>query len=225
MLLCDYLQGNNMSDFPETSHSLIERVHDSANGAAWAEFLGIYQPVVYRMARRRGLQDADALDVVQQVFASIARSIDTWKGGEHRPPFRAWLTTVARNAITNALTRRPRDRAAGSTSVIHQLNSVPAPEETTSEIIREARREMVHWAAQQIREEYTEQTWEIFWKTSIDGIAAAEVSESTGRSVGAIYVARHRVLVRLKEKVAELSQHWDTSDLNANDEFRGGNLK
>ena len=49
-----------MSDFPETSHSLIERVHDSANGAAWAEFPGIYQPVVYRMARRRGLQDADS---------------------------------------------------------------------------------------------------------------------------------------------------------------------
>lgn len=214
-----------MPDFPETSHSLIERVHDSANGAAWAEFLGIYQPVVYRMARRRGLQDADALEVVQHVFASIARSIDTWKGGDDRPPFRAWLTTVARNAITNALARRPRDRAAGSTSVAEQLNKLPAPEETTSEIIREARHEIVHWAAQQIRSEFTEQTWDIFWKTSIDGVAVAEVSASTGRSVGAIYVARHRVLTRLKEKVAEVSQHWDASDASKDNESLDGKTK
>lgn len=214
-----------MPEFPETSHSLIARVHDVANGAAWAEFLGIYQPVVYRMARRRGLQDADAQDVVQQVFASIARSIDTWTSGADRPPFRAWLTTVARNAITNALTRRPRDRAAGATSVVERLNAVPAPEETTSEIIRESRREIVHWAAKQIRSEFTEQTWDIFWKTSIDGAAVAEVAASTGRSVGAIYVARHRVLTRLKEKVAEVSQHWDVSELDKDNKDTDGTSK
>ena len=214
-----------MSEFPETSHSLIERVHDPANGAAWAEFLGIYHPVVYRMARRRGLQDADAQDVVQQVFAAIARSIDTWQSGTDRPPFRAWLTTVARNAITNALTRRPRDRAAGSTSVVQQLHEIPASEDTTSEIIRESRREIVYWAAKQIRKEFTEQTWEIFWKTSIDGIAVAEVSASTGRSVGAIYVARHRVLTRLKEKVAEVSQHWDASELDDDNKGTDGTSK
>ena len=214
-----------MPEFPETSHSLIERVHDPANGAAWAEFLGIYQPVVYRMARRRGLQDADAQDVVQQVFASIARSIDTWTGGADRPPFRAWLTTVARNAITNALTRRPRDRAAGSTSVVQRLNEVPVPEETISEIIREAQREIVHWAAKQIRPEFTEQTWNIFWKTSIDGVAIEDVAALTGRSVGAIYVARHRVLTRLKEKVAEVSQHWDAADADENNKATDGTSK
>ena len=214
-----------MPEFPETSHSLIERVQDPANGAAWAEFLGIYQPVVYRMARRRGLQDADAQNVVQQVFASIARSIDTWEAETERPPFRAWLTTVARNAITNALTRKPRDRAVGSTSVVQQLHELPAPEETTSEVIREARREMIHWAAQQIHPEFTEQTWDIFWKTSIDGIAVTEVSASTGRSVGAIYVARHRVLTRLKEKVAEVSQHWGDSDLGESIESSCGTSK
>ena len=198
-----------MSDFPETSYSLIERVHDLADEASWVEFLGIYQPVVYRMARRRGLQDADAQDVIQQVFVAIARSIEGWRAGKDRPPFRAWLTTVARNAITNALARKPRDRGAGSTSVVNQLHAESAPEDTTSEIVQETRREMVHWASEQIRSEFTEQTWEIFWKTSIEGIAAAEVASSTGRSVGAVYVARHRVLARLKEKVAEVSQHWD----------------
>ena len=52
-----------MSDFPDTSQSLIARVKDLADGAAWTEFLGIYRPVVYRMACRRGMQDADVQDV------------------------------------------------------------------------------------------------------------------------------------------------------------------
>lgn len=52
-----------MAEFPETSLSLIDRLQDAANDEAWKEFLQIYQPVVYRMARLRRLQDADALDV------------------------------------------------------------------------------------------------------------------------------------------------------------------
>lgn len=106
-----------MPEFPNTSHSLIARVKDQGDGAAWAEFLGIYQPVVFRMARRRGLQVADAQDVMQQVFLSISKSIDGWVPGDLQPPFRAWLTTIALNAITKALTRRPRDAATGSTSI------------------------------------------------------------------------------------------------------------
>ena len=211
-----------MSDFPETSYSLIERVHDLADEASWVEFLGIYQPVVFRMARRRGLQDADAQDVIQQVFVSIAKSIDGWKFEPDRPPFRAWLTTVSRNAITNALARKPRDRGAGSTSVVNQLHAQSAPEDTTSEIIKETRRELVHWATEQIRSEFTEQTWEIFWKTSIEGVTAADVASSTGRSVGAVYVTRHRVLTRLKEKVAEVSRHWDDSGFIEHEPTRDG---
>ena len=76
-----------MPEFPETNHSLIARVKNLADGASWVEFLGIYQPVVFRMARRRGLQDADAQDVIQQVFLSISRSIDGWTAGDDQPPF------------------------------------------------------------------------------------------------------------------------------------------
>ncbi len=92
-----------MSDFPETSHSLIARVKDLADGTAWTEFLGIYRPVVYRLGRKRGMQDADAQDVTQRVFLSVSQAIDGWEPGPNGPPFRAWLVTVTRNAITIAL--------------------------------------------------------------------------------------------------------------------------
>ena len=198
-----------MPEFPETDHSLIDRAKDTADGASWLEFVGIYQPVVYRLARRRGLQDADSQDIVQQVFASIARSLDGWKPAEDRPPFRAWLTTIARNAITTALTRRRPDQGSGSSSVAEALGKLPSKEQTDAELFAEAKQEMVRWAAEQIRSEFTVQSWDIFWKTAMLEVSVAEVSKSSGRSIGAIYVTRHRVLSRLKEKIAEVSNHWE----------------
>ncbi len=204
-----------MPEFPETSHSLIARAKDLGDGAAWTEFLGIYQPVVFRMARRRGLQDADAQDVMQHVFLSISKSIEGWTPGDLQPPFRAWLTTIARNAITKALTRRPRDAATGSTSMAELLDAQPDPQETTSEILAEARKELIRWATEQIRSEFSEATWNVFWRTAIEGVPIAEVAKSTGRSAGAVYVARYRVIARLKEKVLEVSQLWDLQEIES----------
>ena len=201
-----------MSDFPETNHSLIARVQDLGDGASWTEFLGIYQPVVYRMARRRHLQEADAHDVVQQVFLSISRSIERWEAGDGQPPFRAWLTTIARNAITKALARRPRDQATGTTSAADILENEPAVEATASEILAEARQEIIRWATEQIRSEFSEEIWQIFQQTAIHGVPIADVAKSSGRSTGSIYVARFRIIARLKEKIQEVSQHWDLEE-------------
>ena len=200
-----------MPDFPETDHSLIDRVKDMSDGASWLEFMGIYQPVVYRLARRRGMQDADAQDVAQQVFSSIARSLEGWMPGKDQPPFRAWLSTIARNAITTALTRRRPDQGTGSSSVADAMDRLPSAGQTDAELIMEARRAIVRWASEQIRPEFSELTWDIFWKTAMQDVSVAEVSKSSGRSIGAIYVSRHRVLARLKEKIAEVSNHWEPS--------------
>jgi len=199
-----------MPEFPETSESLIARVKDLADGTAWTEFLEIYQPVVYRMAKRRGMQDADAQDVAQRVFIAISQAIGDWEPGLDRPPFRAWLVTITRNAVTKALTRRRPDCGAGSSSVMELLNAVQADDqETTAELMRESRREAMRWAADQIRPEFSEATWRLFWETAIEGRQPGEVAAAAGRSPGAVYMARFRVSRRLKEKVLELSQHWE----------------
>ncbi len=95
-----------MNEWPETSESLILRMKDPADAAAWSVFLAIYRPVVYRLARSRGLQDADADDLAQQVFVSISRSVASWAPAADGPPFRAWLYRIAHNEILKAITRR-----------------------------------------------------------------------------------------------------------------------
>ncbi len=91
---------------PETRASLILRLPDAADVGAWDEFVSIYGPVVWRLAVRQGMQPADADNLVQEVFASVAGSVFEWIDREDRGSFRAWLMRIARNQAVNMLTRR-----------------------------------------------------------------------------------------------------------------------
>lgn len=198
-----------MNDWPETSESLILRVKDSADSAAWSAFVAIYRPVVYRMARSRGLQDADAEDLAQQVFVSIARSVEGWILREDGPPFRAWLYRIAHNEILKSITRRKPDAATGSSSVQEMLREVPHPHSDASvELLREGRRQAFCWASNVIRSEFSTATWTMFWQSTVEELSVDEVAKANGRSTGAVYLARYRVMKRLKETIDEISDLW-----------------
>ena len=196
-------------DFPDTRQSLIARIQDHADESAWTEFLGVYRPIIYRMVRRRGMQDADADDVVQRVFMAVAKAVNRWQPGKDRPPFRAWLITITRNAITKALARQRPDRGAGSTSILEMLRAKPAEDDAVAELRRESRQEVIRWAADQIRPEFSPVTWNLFWQTAVEGRLVSEVAADTGRSSGAVYMARFHVSRRLKEKILTMSEHWE----------------
>jgi RNA polymerase sigma-70 factor, ECF subfamily len=195
-----------MNDWPETNESLILRVKDPADAAAWSAFLAIYRPVIYRLARSRGLQDADA---DERVFVSIARSVESWAPAVDRPPFRAWLYRIAHNEILKAITRRKPDAAAGSSSVQEMLHAVPQHDSDASvELMREGRMEAFRWASDAIRHEFTAATWTMFWQSTIEEQTVEDVARTHGRSSGAVYLARYRVMKRLKEKIDEVSDIW-----------------
>ncbi|MCA9060922.1 MAG: sigma-70 family RNA polymerase sigma factor [Planctomycetaceae bacterium] len=201
-----------MIEFPQTSETLINGVRNSDDGVSWAEFIRIYEPVVFRMARRRGIQEADTQDIIQHVFLSVFRSLDKWQHRPDGPPFRAWLSTIARNAITNSLVRRSPDRGSGSTSVLERLTNISDNCDTDAEVARETQQECVLRAVELIRHEFSDEVWLSFERTAVAGETVAEVARSQGRTAGSIYVARFRVIARLKEKVQELSLTWNPGE-------------
>ncbi len=193
-----------MNESPATRCSLIVKLRDPADSTAWSEFVAIYEPLVYRLGRIKGLQDADSRDLCQEVFQAVARSIDRWEPG--RGSFRGWLSRIARNLLINFLTRRQHHaRASGATSVQDLLEAQPALDPSATALFEaEHERRLFRWAADEIRGEFTPATWQAFWQTALEGRPPAEVATELGLSVGALYVGRSRVLARLKRRIKQL---------------------
>jgi RNA polymerase sigma-70 factor (ECF subfamily) len=193
-----------MPDSPTTRPSLLVRLRDSRDGAAWQEFVDLYAPLVYSWARRKGLQDADAADVTQEVFRSMAGAVAKLEYDASRGAFRGWLFTVTRNKIRDFLaSRQARERGSGATTMMQFLEARPEDvEENAWEV--EYQQRVFAWAAERVRGQFEEHTWQAFWLAAVERKSGEEVAKVLGVSVGAVYVAKNRVLNRLRQEVQEM---------------------
>lgn len=187
---------------PETRASLILRLQDPDDIAAWDEFAAIYAPVVFRSARRLGLQDADADDVVQEVLSAVARSVKDWIARDDRGAFRSWLYRIARNIAIDFLTRRRhRPWSAGGDEAAGVLNEVEATANVSSQFDIEVRREIFTRASEMVRSRVNDKTWQAFHRTAVLGQPIDTVAAQLGVSVGSVYIARSRMMKQLRNAV------------------------
>lgn len=209
-----------MDETPGTRQSLIVRLRDPANSAAWGEFVALYEPLIYRLARGKGLQDADAQDLCQEVFRAVARAVDRWDPA--RGSFRAWLSRITRNLLINFLTRgQHRARGSGNTSMQQLLEAQPANDPSATAIFEaEYERRVFQLAAEEIRCQFADATWQAFWRTAVEGRSAADVGKELELSAGAVYVARSRVLARLKRRIEEMEVEESASNGEVQHDYR-----
>ena len=119
-----------MSNPPTTRYSLLVRLCQPADEHAWQEFVEIYEPFVYRLARRRGFQHADAADLCQEVFQATSRAIERWHARTDRGTFRAWLFRIARNIMINAVRFRQRHpTGVGGSEIWRLIDQQPADDD------------------------------------------------------------------------------------------------
>ena len=198
---------------PQTRESLLIRVRDADDVGAWQQFVSIYRPMIYRIARRRGLQDSDAEDLSQRVLLSVARAIGTWQKDPERGNFRGWLTRVARNAIVNFATRKPRELAIGGSEFLETVQKLPSDSDEIEDLIRqEHSRSRLRLAAEMVKSSVSEQTWSAFWRTTIDGESIRDVAQQLEMTLGAVYGARGRVMKQLQRVFAQLPNGHRDSD-------------
>jgi RNA polymerase sigma factor (sigma-70 family) len=189
-------------DSPLTRASLLVRLRDGSDDGAWQSFMQLYGPVVYGFARRRGLQDADAADLMQEVMRSVSAAIGQLDYDRQRGTFRGWLFTITRNKVFNFLSaRRTRPQGSGDSSTNQLLAAQPDESDGTDVWELEYQRRLAALAMERVKVEFQENTWRAFWLTAVEGLAAADAAKQVGVSPGAIYVAKSRVLARLKEEV------------------------
>ncbi len=195
-----------MDNIPKTRLSLLVGIRDSGNEPAWREFVEIYEPLVYRLARKKGFQDADAREVTQEVFVAVSSAIDGWDPDPVKGSFRGWLFRISRNLMINFLAqKRRRPAACGDSGVRLLLETHPDQNGQQSALFdHEYRRRTFHWAAERVRGQFEDKTWRAFWLSSVEGQPIKMVAESLGLSAGAVYVARSRVMSRLRQTVQGL---------------------
>jgi RNA polymerase sigma-70 factor (ECF subfamily) len=178
------------------------------------------------LARHKGLQDADARDLCQDVFRAVAKAIERWDPDPAKGRFRAWLFRIARNLLVNFLAGQRRYvRGSGSTSVQEMLEAQPATDaHAEAEFRAEFQRRAFRWAAEQVKNEFAPSTWQAFWKTGVENQPIPLVAKELHLSVGAVYIARSRVLARLRARVEELTEDTGLNLGGASDDVASGEM-
>jgi RNA polymerase sigma-70 factor (ECF subfamily) len=173
---------------------------------AWSRLVHTFGPIVYRWCRSSGVAEADAPDLVQEVFASVARGIPSFQRQKDQGSFRSWLATITRNRVRDHFRRKSRrQQAEGGTDALERLYRQADSLESTISTDAIAN-PLVQRVLEAVRGEFENRTWTAFLKTTVDGQPASQVAEQLEMSVAGVYQARSRVLRRLRQRIAELPE-------------------
>jgi RNA polymerase sigma factor (sigma-70 family) len=193
----------------QTRPSLLVRLRDGGNAGAWRTFVDIYAPLVYGFARRQGLQDADAADVTQDVMVEVARSIRSFEYRPERGRFRDWLLLITRRRLVRFFNRRARRVDAPDQAEVVE----PAVDQTPDPAWLEAfNNRILESAMTRIRPHFEPWTWRAFECVWLENKTAAETAELLSIRIHAVYVAKSRVLKRLKEEVRDIVEDFTWLD-------------
>jgi len=184
-----------------TRVSLLQQLRSKQDSFAWSKFVELYTPLVHRWVGTLGIGEPDRSDVVQEVFMVLLGKLSTF----HYDPaksFRAWLRTVTINKSRDLLRKAKR---------VHEplfLDRIEAAMDDQSDLLtqREYRDYLAAAALRLMQRHFSETTWQACWEHVGQGRPAREVADELGISTNAVYLARGRVLSRLKQ---ELDGLWE----------------
>jgi RNA polymerase sigma-70 factor (ECF subfamily) len=178
-----------------TSSSLLERLRQPADQAAWERFVELYTPLLYYWARRMALQQHDAADLVQEVFAILVQKLPKFRYDRDKS-FRSWLRTVTMNKWREKC-RHAEPAGDGSLGGL-------ADGDSADEVWNAEYQQVVMRRALEIMQaDFQPATWKACWALVVEGRSAAEASKELGLTENAVYLAKNRVLRRLRAELGE----------------------
>ncbi len=188
---------------PQTHPSLLIRIRDPQDGEAWEAFVNTYVPMIYRYARRMGLQDADAADISQEVLTEVARCIRSFEYQPDRGRFRDWLGLLVRRRLARFLKKKGRE---GSETTTEEEAETPEPCSADAEWSEEFNARILAAALERARPHFEPSTWRAFEGVWVENRRAGEVAAELKLPIEGVYTAKSRVLKRLEEEVRILAE-------------------
>ena len=193
---------------PQTSLSLLARIQAvQPDAAAWDRFVTLYRDLVLGWCRQSGLQESDAEDVTQEVFRSVHKAVARFRRDQPGDSLRGWLRQIAKNAICTWARQSAREvRGEGGSDARARLQAVPevALGDVDEERDREEERELIRRALTGLLDGFKSQTRDAFWRVVVEGRRPAEVAQELGVKEHVVYLAKSRVLKRLRAEYGDL---------------------
>ena len=182
-----------------TRASLLERLHDAEDPMAWNDFFERYRPLVFSVARQRGCSPHTAEEVVQDVMLAVFERGAVFRHDPSRGRFRDWLGGVVRRKVA-ARRRSPSERFRGqSESAIHLPELEAAGDEPDAAWEAAFERAALAFLLDVVRREMSPRVFQAFELFTLEECSGAEVARITGLTRNAVYLARRKVLRRLRE--------------------------
>jgi RNA polymerase sigma-70 factor (ECF subfamily) len=189
-----------------TSASLLQRLRADPKSPAWQRMVEIYQPLIRAWLSRQDVLASDADDLVQEVLAVVVRRLPDFEHNQRVGAFRTWLRTITVNVVRDHWrSRKHRPAAAGGTDLHEFLNQLADPDSGLSHLWnQEHDRHVTHRLLQMLKGDFEPKTWQAFTRLALDGAPAADVAKELGLSTNAVFIAKSRVLARLRQEAAGL---------------------
>ncbi len=197
--------------FLPTRQSLLARLRDCDDQAGWREFFDTYWRLIYNVARKSGLADAEAQDVVQNTFIYLSRRMPRFRYDSTRASFKSWLRVVTRSRISVFLRKARREQPPGQEPLRSDdedpaRDEIPDPAADALDELwqREWEAHTVATALRRVRAKVSSQQLLIFRLAALGELPLKQVARKLGVSLAQVYLARHRVGRLFKQEVTKL---------------------
>lgn len=185
-----------------TRCSLLARMVEQADPLAWQRWLDVYEPWLRDWLKRQHFQPVDADDLLQNVLVVVNRKLPTFQHNGRPGAFRTWLRGILLNEarlFRRGRSRRPTEPLADDLDALEDPNS-----ELTRQWDQEHDQQLLQRLLGVIQSDFHANTWELFRQHVLEDRPAAEVAQRCATTTNCVYVARSRVLARLRAEAAEI---------------------
>ncbi len=201
-----------MNDLIPTRESLLSRLKDWRDEASWQDFFDTYWRLIYGVARKAGLGDAEAQDIVQETVLSVARKIDGFRYDPKVCSFKTWMLNLTRWRIINQFKQRERTACptplpiGDSADRTDALERIADPSGCDLEAIWDAEWEknLLTAALERVKRQVAPEQFQIFDLCFLEGWPVRKVTQTLGVSAARVYLAKHRIGRLLKKELARL---------------------
>jgi RNA polymerase sigma-70 factor (ECF subfamily) len=190
----------------ETSLSLLARIRDSEDPQSWIRLVDLYEPLMRKWLLAYEVQDADAADLIQEVFEVVAQELPAFDHNRNVGAFRSWLRKVLVNRLKNFWrSRKYRPQAAGGSSMLERLNQLEDDRSEASRVWDDSHdQEVITRLMEFIRPTFLPKSWDAFYRQVFEGESPQEIAADLEMSLSSVYTARSRVLSALRREAAGL---------------------